>query len=739
MTFSHITNLFLNNNQIETLPDEIGNLENLQVLALENNKIKALPDSICKLKKLKTLFLHKNKLTKLPNGLSQLKELQKLTLHTNGFVRLPAIFHFFTHLKEISLQWFSYLDPAKDRSVRAEGLGNEVIKKFKMLSRSTHERSLDSFDFDAFARRLSDLSVSLNMRNSKGETLLTLACTHGDVKFVEHLLKQGADPNISNRNLTTPLLIALKEQNIELTKVLLAHKPDLNIDIKSSGGYLHYAVLCENPNLVLLLLKNGADPGVQDGDGNTPLHIALSSFDKEAMKFGHICEYLMKYNAPANKKNNDQWAPIHLAARRDQILGIRWILEYNQKKKNQYETENLFNIDKKGGEKEWTALHLANNAGNVEVVQALIEENGDLFKRNGDNLVARQIRTGNLITHKYLLKSERNWIQNNLLKDQRRKELSASIAFTPRQTIEKINNKLLSTKKEDRIMTTNSPKKDPKYRQIFNTVPDDINNTISCTSIDVIHLSDDEESTNENSVNDKVQGSHCLNIERKSLMKTARVFRDDDEDILKRAETVAWFDNRRNSFSNTNAAFLDTYSGGFDNETNCFKGPKLIKIGSFVKTKPKALSLKDQVFEILEKDPRKNNIIREFECKTIIERKKRVSSMNRTLLEQIKATNYFRTLRDSRMRLPILISIIEDMMGSENAGNDSENPHRNLILKEVLYLISLSLSKRRANGGMENDFLGILKGLHLKEGRYSICKKELICIFKKLPQYYGNK
>jgi ankyrin repeat protein len=37
---------------------------------------------------------------------------------------------------------------------------------------------------------------------------------------------------------------------------------------------LHYAVVGEQPAVVSLLLKKGADPKIQDTDGNTPLSLA---------------------------------------------------------------------------------------------------------------------------------------------------------------------------------------------------------------------------------------------------------------------------------------------------------------------------------------------------------------------------------------------------------------------------------------------------------------------------------
>lgn len=47
--------LDLHNNDLATLPDELGYLTNLQVLNLEHNKLKSLPHSLEYLKCLRTL------------------------------------------------------------------------------------------------------------------------------------------------------------------------------------------------------------------------------------------------------------------------------------------------------------------------------------------------------------------------------------------------------------------------------------------------------------------------------------------------------------------------------------------------------------------------------------------------------------------------------------------------------------------------------------------------------------
>ena len=58
--------LYLNNNQLTSLPVEIGNLVNLQYLYLYDNKLTSLPVEIGNLVNLQYLNLYYNQLTSLP-------------------------------------------------------------------------------------------------------------------------------------------------------------------------------------------------------------------------------------------------------------------------------------------------------------------------------------------------------------------------------------------------------------------------------------------------------------------------------------------------------------------------------------------------------------------------------------------------------------------------------------------------------------------------------------------------
>ncbi|XP_056394973.1 E3 ubiquitin-protein ligase LRSAM1 isoform X2 [Hyla sarda] len=77
-------------NILRSLPDSIGDLVQLQTLNVNGNKLKLLPTTIGGLHSLRTLNVSENRLRELPRSLANVRTLETLTLDASGMVFPPA-------------------------------------------------------------------------------------------------------------------------------------------------------------------------------------------------------------------------------------------------------------------------------------------------------------------------------------------------------------------------------------------------------------------------------------------------------------------------------------------------------------------------------------------------------------------------------------------------------------------------------------------------------------------------
>jgi internalin A len=85
-----VTQLDLSNEQLDSLPAEIGQLINLRSLNLRNNQVSSLPAEIGQLVSLRSLDFSINQLSSLPAEIGQLVSLQSLDFSINQLSSLPA-------------------------------------------------------------------------------------------------------------------------------------------------------------------------------------------------------------------------------------------------------------------------------------------------------------------------------------------------------------------------------------------------------------------------------------------------------------------------------------------------------------------------------------------------------------------------------------------------------------------------------------------------------------------------
>ena len=130
--------------------------------------------------------------------------------------------------------------------------------------------------------------TDLNWQDKQGKTPLFYAAEYGNKELVMLYLDRGADPFIENNNGSTVVHSAVNADKLEVVQDILLHpkvspadgstsikKRLLNTTDKSKRTALHIAAFkSKEGEMVQLLLKHGADPSVQDANGNTSAKLA---------------------------------------------------------------------------------------------------------------------------------------------------------------------------------------------------------------------------------------------------------------------------------------------------------------------------------------------------------------------------------------------------------------------------------------------------------------------------------
>jgi ankyrin repeat protein len=109
-----------------------------------------------------------------------------------------------------------------------------------------------------------------------GGSALITAATRGDLEMVQALVAGRADVNQIDEKGFTALLRALQNRRDDVADLLVT-QPALSVNAQTPGSStaLISYVARDNERSVESLLSRGADPNLQDSDGDAALHIAV--------------------------------------------------------------------------------------------------------------------------------------------------------------------------------------------------------------------------------------------------------------------------------------------------------------------------------------------------------------------------------------------------------------------------------------------------------------------------------
>lgn len=100
---TNLTYLDLSYNQLENIPESIGNLKVLKILILAHNNLRELQDSLSHATSLTYLNLGHNQLETIPKSIENLTNVEELNLSNNLLRSIPNSIVALTHLKRLNL------------------------------------------------------------------------------------------------------------------------------------------------------------------------------------------------------------------------------------------------------------------------------------------------------------------------------------------------------------------------------------------------------------------------------------------------------------------------------------------------------------------------------------------------------------------------------------------------------------------------------------------------------------
>ena len=112
-------------------------------------------------------------------------------------------------------------------------------------------------------------------------TLVTLV-EHNMVETLEVILNSDFDVNFLIRG-QSPLHFAIKDQNLNMIKVLINYKADLELKDSFKETSLNCAVRIGNIEIISYLLEQGAMVNTQASDSTTPLEFAIHNGDSKSV------------------------------------------------------------------------------------------------------------------------------------------------------------------------------------------------------------------------------------------------------------------------------------------------------------------------------------------------------------------------------------------------------------------------------------------------------------------------
>ncbi|MDX1916961.1 MAG: ankyrin repeat domain-containing protein [Rickettsiaceae bacterium] len=203
----------------------------------------------------------------------------------------------------------------------------------------------------------------MNLPDQSGKSFFHWAIEAGDPAVINMLLLREEYPKsqtleVLDNKRRAPLFIALESGSPEVVEILLAQGADINSRNQKGLTPLHVAVVNNDIEMISALLTRGPDLEAKEEYGYTPLHIAIEKGNLNAVNL------LLEKGANLETKDDVGLTPLHIAIEKGNLNAVNLLLAKGA---------NLNAMDELGA----TPLHNAITQNKLEVVKILLANGAD--------------------------------------------------------------------------------------------------------------------------------------------------------------------------------------------------------------------------------------------------------------------------------------------------------------------------------------------------------------------------
>jgi len=220
--------------------------------------------------------------------------------------------------------------------------------------------------------------LDIDYQDERSFSAIHYTCSNGNLEMTEALLNKGCRSDIMDKEGNTPLLFVASQpasnEHFQLLMSLIEFGADPNVQNFNGETPLHLAALNGNNSMVAFLIENGANVNAKNVEGSSPLHMAISAGHLE------VVSYLATHGAFMNAQDDEGDSPLHYAVREGILEMIQLLIKSGA------------DVDMANEDQE-SSLDLAKELGEEQIFNLL----GQFSKLNGQNLRLKPTVASNFV------------------------------------------------------------------------------------------------------------------------------------------------------------------------------------------------------------------------------------------------------------------------------------------------------------------------------------------------------